>query len=79
MKIYNLPILIKWNRFKPGTSFFIPCIDRVRMEKMLKREAERIKVDVLCRHVIEEGVYGLRVWRPDDTLPTHSPSTQQEG
>ena len=63
MKIYNLPILVRWDKFQPGTSFFIPCIDRKQMEKMVLAEAKRLKVDVLCKQVIENNVYGLRVWR----------------
>jgi hypothetical protein len=63
MKIYNLPILVRWDKFQPGTSFFIPCIDRKQMERMVLAEAKRLKVDVLCKHVIENNVYGLRVWR----------------
>lgn len=69
MRLYNTPILIQWDRFKPGSSFFIPCIDRREIERYVRKEAERIKVDVICKQVIENGVYGLRVWRPDSRLP----------
>jgi len=64
--------LIEWPKFQPGTSFFIPCIDRYRMELFVRREARRIKVDVLIKRVIENGVFGLRVWRLDDTVQPHS-------
>lgn len=74
MKIYSLPVLVEWNKFVPGSSFFIPCIDRRDVEKQLLSEAERLKVNVLCKHVIENDVYGLRVWRIDPRMPLHSSS-----
>lgn len=64
--------LIEWNKFHPGTSFFIPCVYRSKMEKFVLAEAQRIKVQVLCKRVIERGMYGLRVWRLDDTVRSHS-------
>lgn len=78
MRILNLPILIRWDKFAPGTSFFIPCIDRGGMERLVRHEARRLEVEITCKQVIENGRYGLRVWRVDDTLPTHSPSEQED-
>jgi hypothetical protein len=72
MKIYNLPLLIEWNKFQPGSSFFIPCLDRRAMEKQVLAEAKRLKVEVLCKHVVENNMYGLRVWRVGNTIPPHS-------
>lgn len=74
MKIFNLPIVIEWNKFAPGTSFFIPCVDRRRMEKQVLAEAKRLKVDVLCKHVVENNMYGLRVWRVEPRMDPHSSS-----
>jgi len=72
MRIFNLPVLVEWNKFQPGTSFFIPCINRKRMEKWVLSEARRMKLNVLCKHVIEKGVYGLRVWRVPPRMDSHS-------
>jgi len=74
MKIYNLPVLVEWNKFQPGSSFFIPCLDRKEMEKQVLKEAKRLDVNVMCKHVIENNMYGLRVWRVAPTMPTHSSS-----
>ena len=63
---------IEWSKFHPDTSFFIPCVHRLKMERFILAEAERIKVEVLCKRVIERGVYGLRVWRLPDTVTSHS-------
>jgi hypothetical protein len=78
LTILNLPILIQWDKFKVGTSFFIPCIDRRLTERFVKTEAKRIGVTVLCKQVVEKGKYGLRVWRVDDILAPHSsPNTEK--
>lgn len=68
MKIMGMPLLIEWNKFKPGTSFFVPCIDRQNVEQFVKAEAKRMKFDIVCKHVIEENMYGLRVWRKPSTI-----------
>ena len=68
MKIMGMPLLIEWNKFKPGTSFFIPCIDRREVERFVCAEAKRMKLNIVCKHVIEENKYGLRVWRNSDTV-----------
>lgn len=74
MKIFNLPIVVEWTKFQPGSSFFIPCIDRKGVEKWVLSEARRLKVEVLCKQVVENGVYGLRVWRVAPRMPLHSSS-----
>jgi hypothetical protein len=63
MRILNIPLLIEWDKFKPGTSFFVPCIDRKLTQRFVEEEANRLKFKVISKHVIEKGVYGLRVWR----------------
>lgn len=78
MKIAGLPLLIEWEKFQPGTSFFIPCMDRKLTQRFVEAEAERLKINVLCKQVIERGKFGLRVWRVDDILPAHSSPPQRE-
>lgn len=72
MKILGTPLLIEWTKFQPGTSFFIPCLDRREVERFVVKEAQRIGVSVITRRVIENKIYGLRVWRVDDNIPSHS-------
>jgi hypothetical protein len=71
LKIMNLPLLIQWEKFKPGTSFFVPCIDRSLTERFVTTEARRLQINVICKHVIEKGKYGVRVWRIDGILEPH--------
>ena len=77
MKILGTPLLIEWHKFKPGTSFFVPCLDRRSVQVFVLREARRLKLDVTCRYVIENNVYGVRVWRNEVILPPHSASPKE--
>jgi len=74
MRVFNLPILIRWTKFQPGASFFIPCVDRREVERFVRSEAKRLRLDVVTKQVIEKGVYGLRVWRKEPTIDAHSAS-----
>ena len=64
MRVENLNYDINWRNFKRGYSVFIPCLDP---KKALKNEVlpffKRIKMKVVAKVSIEEGVRGLRVWR----------------
>jgi hypothetical protein len=40
-------IVVDWDKFKPGASVFIPCINTAKA------------IDVR----VEDGKYGVRVWR----------------
>jgi hypothetical protein len=54
---------INWKNFKSGYSFFVPCLDTSAAKKEVIRVAKRLKMEVLIKIVIEDGVKGLRVWR----------------
>jgi hypothetical protein len=63
LKILNQTFLIPWNRLEPEQSIFIPCLDRNAHEKALLREAKRLGIEVKTKQVVENGKYGLRLWR----------------
>jgi len=52
-----------WMRLECGDSFFVPCLDRKAHEKELLAEAKRLGMEVKCKQVVENGIYGLRLWR----------------
>ena len=54
---------INLKNFKRGYSFFVPCLDTSVAKMEVIRVAKRLKMEVLIKIVIEEGVKGLRVWR----------------
>jgi hypothetical protein len=64
--------MIQWEKFKPGTSFFVPCLDRKLTERFINVEARRLGLNVICKQVVEKGKYGLRVWRVEDIINPHS-------
>lgn len=74
MKVFNLSLLVRWDKFKPGASFFVPCINRREVQRFIQQECRRFGVEVTCKQVIEKGVYGVRAWRKTATIPPHSSS-----
>lgn len=54
---------VNWKAFRRGTSFFIPCLDPARARRELLTTTKRLKIEVLIKVVIVDGVRGLRVWR----------------
>ena len=68
MEVMGLPVLIEWDKFHPGTSMFIPCLDRRAMQRFITQETNRLRLNVVCKQVVENGVYGLRVWRREAIL-----------
>lgn len=63
MKIEKVSYNINWAKFKPGYSFFVPCLNTPVARREVYKVARRLKMKVLIKVVIEEGVKGLRVWR----------------
>lgn len=63
MQIEGVTYQVNWRRFKRGTSVFFPCLDYDRATTQLMVVIERLKLKVLIKPTIEDGVRGLRVWR----------------
>jgi hypothetical protein len=63
MLIEKISYDVDWKKFKVGYSMFIPCLDPAQAKKDILRVTDRLKIDVLLKIVIEEGVQGIRMWR----------------
>lgn len=63
MRIEQISYDINWKNFKAGTSFFIPCLDCDSAKEEILRVTKRLKLEVICKKCIEEGIKGLRVWK----------------
>lgn len=63
MQIEGVTYEINWRGFKKGTSVFFPCLDYDRAETQLMVVIKRLRVKVLIKRTIEDGIRGLRVWR----------------
>lgn len=66
MKLKSKIIEIDWTKFKPYSSFFIPCLDAQDIVKQVKAECKRLKYRVLIKVVTEDRIRGVRVWRLTD-------------
>ncbi len=63
MKIETVIYNIDWSKFRPGYSFFVPCIDHKEALAEIRRVTKRLGIEVVTKVVIQDGVKGLRVWR----------------
>jgi hypothetical protein len=63
MKIETVSYQIEWRKFHKGYSFFVPCIDEKAAREELNRVAKRLKMDIVTKVVLLDGIKGLRVWR----------------
>jgi hypothetical protein len=61
----RIRFVIPWDRFKVGTSIFIPSLDPSYTLKVFRKEAREHAKDYsfTTRVVVENGIMGLRVWR----------------
>lgn len=62
MKVEGVSYEINWKRFKRGTSIFIPCLDVPRARAQVMVVTKRLRIKVLMKVVIEDGIRGLRIW-----------------
>jgi hypothetical protein len=63
VKLEGVNYRINWRKFRRGTSFMIPCLNPKETREKLEAALKRLKLQVLIKVVIEEGVRGLRVWK----------------
>lgn len=63
MKIETVSYQINWKKFRKGYSFFVPCINERAGRQALAKVMRRLRMEVVTKVVIEDGVKGLRVWR----------------
>ena len=63
MKIETVTYQINWKSFRKGYSFFVPCIAEAQARETLAQVTKRLKIAIVTKVVIEDGVKGLRVWR----------------
>jgi hypothetical protein len=54
---------VNWRKFKRGTSIFIPCLDSAAAKKEILTTTNRLRLNIVMKVVIEEGVRGIRFWR----------------
>jgi hypothetical protein len=78
MKLFNQTLIVEWDKFQPGTSFFIPCFDWKQVKREVFAEAKRMQIPIVCMRVKERGAMGLRFWNTGDRVTSHSSLTPPE-
>jgi len=63
MLIGRLSYNINWQNFKPGMTFFVPCLNCMQAKQDIAQITKRLKIPVLMKVSIEDGIRGIRVWR----------------
>lgn len=59
----QVKIVVNWNDMVVGASVFIPCVNIVKAQKQLQDIAQRKKWGAETRVRIENGMFGVRIWR----------------
>ena len=63
MQVETVTYQVNWQKFRPGYSIFIPCLHPAEAKKEVLKVTRRLKIEVLIKVTIEEGIRGLRIWR----------------
>lgn len=63
MQVEGVTYEVNWRDFKRGTSIFIPCLDARKAKAQIRIVTTRLKLVVVTKVVIEEGIKGVRVWK----------------
>lgn len=63
MLVEKVSYNVNWQKFKPGYSIFIPCLDTKQARREVLKVTNRLGFKVLMKGRIEDGVRGLRIWR----------------
>ena len=63
LEIEGIQVQIEWHKFRLGSSFFLPCINHDRMIWAITQRAQSRGFKVKTLAHIENGMWGIRVWR----------------
>ena len=59
----GVTVLVDWDKFVVGSSFFVPCIDTANCREQVYEVTKRRGFRIEWRHRIEDGKWGIRFWR----------------
>jgi hypothetical protein len=77
MMLHGIKFDIDWHKFKPNTTFWIPCLNTQETKAMLRAEILRRKMRCVVKVSVENGILGVRVWRRSNTPSLDTPPKQQ--
>ena len=61
--VFGHKVEVDWSKFTPGSSFFIPCIDREGVEKEIKMKLYEVPAKTWIRVDGERSTRCLKVMR----------------
>lgn len=59
----GVKITVQWDKLVVGASVFIPCINTEKARTQLKNIAKMKQYETIVKICIENGVWGVRMWR----------------
>jgi hypothetical protein len=62
MRVEGVNYNVNWKAFRRGTSIFVPCLDPKRAKAQVLVVTNRLRIKILTKVVIEDGIRGLRIW-----------------
>jgi hypothetical protein len=63
MWVEKVDYRVDWNKFRRGTSLFFPCVNCVAAREQLLAVLKRLKIEVVSKVRVEEGIQGIRIWK----------------
>ena len=63
MQIDGVTYEVEWKRFRKGRSIFIPCLEPRTAKAQVLAVTRRLRLKVLVKVVVVDGIRGLRIWR----------------
>ena len=63
MRVEGVSYNVNWSKFRQGYSVFVPCIQPSKAKEEILATTKRLKIAVVFKVVVNEGIQGLRVWR----------------
>ena len=63
MRVEGVDYDIDWRAFKRGRSMFFPCLDTEAAKRSITDVCGRLRIKILMKVVIHDGIRGLRIWR----------------
>lgn len=63
MQVEGVTYEVEWKKFRKGVSIFIPCLNPKVAKPQVLAVTKRLRLKVLIKVVVIDGIRGLRIWR----------------
>lgn len=63
MLVEGVSYWVNWQKFKRGMSITIPCLDPYKAKLAILETTNRLKIKVLTKVIVKDGIQCLRIWR----------------